>query len=57
MSDFPELPANVTRNKANEAQVTEWQRKTKKQLPDIIDALRKDPRALEIFMDELALVD
>ena len=30
ISDFPELPANVTRTKGNEAQVSEWQRKTKK---------------------------
>ena len=40
ISDFPELPANVTRAKGNEAQITEWQRKTKKQLPDIMDALK-----------------
>mmetsp|Transcript_23403 Transcript_23403/g.29076 ORF Transcript_23403/g.29076 Transcript_23403/m.29076 type:complete len:84 (+) Transcript_23403:197-448(+) len=57
ITDFPELPANVSRTKGNEAQLNEWQRKTKRQLPDVIDALKNDPRALEIFMDELALVD
>ena len=57
ITDFPELPASVTKHKVNEQQLLEWQKKTKRKLPEIMEALKKDPRALEIFMDELAMAD
>ena len=57
ITDFPELPASVTKHKVNEQALLEWQKKTKRKLPEIMEALKKDPRALEIFMDELAMTD
>ena len=57
INDLPELPASVSRKKGNMVQLLDWQNKTKRKLPEVMEALKKDPRALEIFMDELALAD
>ena len=53
ISDFPEIQSprgGSTNNK-------DYAKMASKRVPDVMEALKSDPRAMEIFMDELALAD
>ena len=57
IADFSELPqSNLQKHLIeDEKEILKWQKKTKGKLPEIMDALKKDPRALDIYLDELAM--
>ena len=44
-------------NKTDPTKLLKMRKETVKKVPEMMDVLRKDPRALEIFLDELALAD
>ena len=56
MSDFPAIPSKLERAKSN-MNDKDAQKMTASKVPDIMDVLKQDPKALEIFMEELALAD
>ena len=56
ISDFPVIPSKLDRARSN-LKPRDAQKLTAKKLPEMVDALKSDPRALEIFIDELALAD
>ena len=57
ITDFPDIPQSLSKHKAVEKEVNGWQKNTKNKLPEIMAALKKDPRALDIFIEELAMTD
>ena len=56
LTDFPSIAAKPGRSSSTVVQ-KEAQKQTLKQVPDILEQLKNDPKALEIFMDELAYAD
>ena len=56
ISNFPEMPSKLERV-TDRTNIKQIQKNTIKKVPAMMDALNQDPRALEIFMEELALAD
>ena len=56
MSDFPKIKSKGERARSN-MNPTDSQRETVRSVPRIMESLRHDPKALEIFIEELALAD
>ena len=56
ITDFPIIPSKHERARSN-LNSRDAKKITMSKVPDAFDALKSDPRALEIFIDELALAD
>lgn len=56
MSDFPKISSKVDRARSN-MNPKECQKETIQQVPLMMNSLKNDPKALSMFIEELALAD
>ena len=56
MSDFPKITSKVDRARSN-MNPKECQKETIQQVPLMMNSLKNDPKALKMFIEELALAD